>query len=169
MLPRAARGTGAAHLVPLHFRVDGNGHRTTNFARFAAEIDGDTLNLLFDTGATTQLRDSALAAVNDGGPAGRAGSFVPTDIFDRWHAHHPEWRVMERGEWSGQAMIEVPSMRVGGYTVGPVWWERRNEKAFHQLMDPLMDQPIQGSLGGAAFQYFSITIDYPHSMACFAR
>jgi hypothetical protein len=159
----------SAHVVPLHFRVGPDGRRTTDFPRIRAEIDGDTLDLLFDTGATTFFSDSAMAIVADGAPQGRAGSFVPSDVFDRWQAHHPEWRVIERGEYGRRALIEVPSMNIAGYTVGPVWWERRDSAAFHKLMDPLMDRPIQGSLGGAAFRYFAITVDYPAAMACFAR
>jgi hypothetical protein len=127
------------------------------------------VSLLFDTGATTRFTDSAMAIVHDGVPAGRAGSFVPADIFDKWHAHHPGWRIIERGEMGRQALIEVPSMEIAGYAVGPVWWERREAADFHRLMDPLMDQPIQGSIGGAAFQYFAITMDYPNAMACFER
>jgi hypothetical protein len=170
VLPPAGAGTAtpSAHVVPLHFLVK-DGKRPTNFARIRGVIDGDTLDLLFDTGATTLFSDSAMAIVADGRPAGRAGSFAPADVFDRWHAHHPEWRVIERGEMGRQALIEVPAMELGGWTIGPVWWERRNTAPFHRLMDPLMDQPIQGSVGGAAFRYLTITIDYPNAMACFER
>ena len=155
--------------VPLHFLTMRDGRRPTNFARFMATVGGDSLSLLLDTGATTLFTDSANAVVNDGGPRGRAGSFVPSEIFERWHTHHPEWRVVKHGEYGKFDMIEVPSVSVGGLTVGPVWWERRDSAAFHKLMDPLMDRPIQGSLGGSAFQYLSVTIDYPRAMACFER
>jgi hypothetical protein len=157
------------HDVPLHFRTTGGGRRPTNFARFTAGIGGDSLSLLLDTGATTLFTDSANAVVGDGGPRGRAGSSVSSDIFARWHTRHPEWRVIARGEYGRNDMIEVPSMSIGGFTIGPVWWERRDSTAFHKLMDPLLDRPIQGSLGGAAFQYLSVTIDYPRAMACFAQ
>jgi hypothetical protein len=64
-------------------------------------------------------------------------------------------------------MIEVPSMKLGGYTLGPVWWEERGSTGFHKLMDGLMDKPIQGSLGGAAFRHLAVTIDYVAGVACF--
>jgi hypothetical protein len=146
-----------------------NGRRPTSFARTSGVAAGDTLDLLFDTGATTRFSDSAMAIVADGRPAGRAGSFVPAEVFDRWHKRHPRWRVIERGEMGRQALIEVPAMQFGGYTIGPVWWERRDTVAFHRLMDPLKDRPIHGSVGGAAFRYLTITIDYPNAMACFER
>ncbi|MGH7688109.1 MAG: hypothetical protein ACREN3_00715 [Gemmatimonadaceae bacterium] len=168
VLTSSGSGSVRSHDVPLHFLTQ-DGRRPTNFARFRAVMDGDSLNLLWDTGATTQFTDSALAVIDDHGPSGRAGSFVSSEIFARWHSRHPEWRVIEHGETSGAALIEVPRMDVAGYTIGPVWWERRDSSDFHHLMDPLMDQPIQGSLGGAAFRYFTITIDYPNAMACFQR
>lgn len=163
-------GSANAHVIPLAFRTNRSGVRPTNFARIRALIDGDSLDLLFDTGATTMITDSARAVLGDTGPKGRAGSFISASVFDRWHARHPEWRVVERGEAGTRAaLIEVPSMQLAGYSVGPVVWEKRDNTPFHKLMDPLMDRPIQGSLGGAAFQFFSITIDYPSSLACFER
>lgn len=163
-------GAANAHVIPLAFRTSGSGARQTNFARIRAVIDGDSLDLLFDTGATTLLTDSARTVLGDTRPTGRAGSFISASIFDRWHARHPEWRVVERGEAGTQAaLIEVPAMQLAGYAVGSVVWEKRGDTNFHKLMDPLMDRPVQGSLGGAAFQFFSITIDYPRSLACFER
>jgi hypothetical protein len=163
-------GSANAHVIPLAFRTNASGVRPTNFARIRALIDGDSLDLLFDTGATTLITDSARTVLGDRGPKARAGSFISATIFDRWHARHPEWRVVERGEaGTHAALIEVPTMQLAGYSVGPVIWEKRGDTNFHKLMDPLMDRPIQGSLGGAAFQFFSITVDYPSSLACFAR
>jgi hypothetical protein len=163
-------GTANPHYVRLGLKRNRQGGLGSNFARFRASIDGDSLDLLFDTGATTRLTDSARAVLGDTGPKGRAGSFISSEIFDRWHARHPDWRVVERGEaGSGAALIEVPSMQIAGYTIGPVIWERREAAGFHKLMDPLMDRPIQGSLGGAGFQFFSITLDYLHALACFQR
>lgn len=159
----------ASHEVHLTFRTE-NGRRPTNFARLRAEVDGDSLDLLFDTGATTQLTDSALALINDGRPAARAGSFISAEIFDRWHARHPDWRVISAAEArTHAAMIEVPSVQLGGYTIGPVWWEERPNAAFRDVMDPFMDAPIQGSLGGEAFRHFAITVDYVSGVACFER
>jgi hypothetical protein len=171
LFPRSVLPTNGSTLGPHEVRVtfrSEDGKRPTNFARFRAEVDGDSLDLLFDTGATTQFTDSAMAIVHDGRPAGRGGSFISSEIFDRWHARHPDWRVIPRGEVGTQAaMIEVPSMKLGGYTLGPVWWEERGSTGFHKLMDGLMDKPIQGSLGGAAFRHLAVTIDYVAGVACF--
>lgn len=73
-----------------------------NFPRVPVTIDGETLDLLFDTGAA---------------------SFIAASAFEKWRAKHPNWRVIERAEnGSGEAMIEVPQVTIAGYTArrGPV-------------------------------------------------
>jgi hypothetical protein len=45
-----------------------------NFPRIQAVIDGETIDLLFDTGANTRLSDAAMQAIHDGHPAHRATS-----------------------------------------------------------------------------------------------
>src|SRR5262249_54140743 len=52
--------------VRLGFKADDAGKRLLNFPRLQVEIDGEQLDLLFDTGATTKLSATALAALRDG-------------------------------------------------------------------------------------------------------
>jgi hypothetical protein len=158
------------HQAALGFQTGEDGRRTSQFARIQAEIDGETLDFLFDTGATTLLTDAALATLGDGRPAERGASFITASTFARWHAKHPEWRVIEKAEkGSGEAMIEVPAVRVGGYTVGPVWFTRRADANFHVRMFQWMDRPSEGALGGSAFQYLRVTVDYPGAVAVFEK
>ena len=58
-------------------------------------------------------------------------------------------------------MIEVPSLTLGGVTLGPVWFTRRPDDAFHTFMSGMMDQPVEGALGGNAFAGRTFTLDYP--------
>jgi hypothetical protein len=158
------------HRVALGFKTDANGQRALNFPRIQAVIDGETLNLLFDTGATTFLTDTALAALQDHGAAERATSFITTSTFEKWRKQHPNWRVIEQAErTTGEAMIEVPSITVAGYTVGPVWFTRRADKNFHEFMSKFMDKRVEGALGGNALRYFRVTVDYPNAVAIFER
>lgn len=158
------------HTVVLGFQDDTGTVHGANFPRIRVMIDGDSLDLLFDTGATTTLTRSALAAIGDDGPAERATSFITQSIFDGWHAKHPDWRVVQRAEvHSGLSMIEVPNVSVGGYTVGPVWFTARADRNFHDYMSQFMDRRIEGALGGSALQYFRVTVDYPHSRAYFEQ
>jgi hypothetical protein len=150
--------TGPA--IPLGFQTDSTGGRTTHFPRMQAVIDGDTLDLLFDTGATVQLGDSAWRALGDGQPRIRGTSFISTSVLERWIAHHPDWRVVPNAERT-MRFIEVPSIRIGEVTTGPVWFIERGDRNFTEYMSQWMDRPIVGALGGSAFRELVMVADYP--------
>ncbi len=156
------------HTVDLGFRTDSTGHRISNHPRIEATIDGTTHSFLFDTGATTVLTDSARHAL--GGPKRRGSSFVVASVFDRWRKNHPSWRVLEGASpyRGGAPLIRVPAVTIAGHTVGPVWFERRPDRAFER-MSASMDQPVKGALGGSLLQYFRVTVSYPGAWASFQR
>jgi hypothetical protein len=159
------------HRIPVGFQTDSAGRRTLNFPRIQVLIDGDSLDLLFDTGAMTALTDSAHIALRDGRPARRATSFVVKSVFDRWRQRHPKWRVIEGADQLSDTtfpMIEVPGLDVGGFRIGPVWFTARPDQNFVRF-SRWMDRPVVGALGGSALQYLQVTIDYPGSVAVFAR
>lgn len=159
-----------ARRVALGFQTGPDGRRTTHFPRIPVKVDGETLDLLFDTGATTTLTPAALAALGDGRPADRAASFIADSVFARWRERHPAWKVVEKAEeGTGSEMIEVPAVEIGGYTVGPVWFTRRKDKNFHEYMSQWMDRRIEGALGGSALQYLRVTVDYPNAVAVFEK
>lgn len=157
------------HRVPLGFQTT-NGKRTLNFPRIQVRIDGEVLDLLFDTGANTELTDAALKEIADGHKAHRATSFIEAAVYERWHKKHPGWKVIEDAEKTSHAkMIRVPKVEVGGYMVGPVWFTVRPNKNFDQFMSQFMDKPVAGALGGSAYSTLRITLDYPGAMAYFER
>lgn len=163
--------TSGPHQTRLGFQQNVFRKRSTNFPRIRLAIDGDSIDMLFDTGATLTLTPSAVAALDDGGPPMRGGSFVAQSVFDGWRSRHPDWRVIERADSVGTralSIIEVPAVSIGGYTVGPSWWAARPDRTFDAFTD-WMDKPIRGSVGGSVFHYFRITLDYPHAVATFAR
>jgi hypothetical protein len=161
----------AGHRVSLGFKTDKDGQRLLNFPRIAATVDGETLDLLFDTGATVVLSPEALAKLGDKGPALRGTSFIAAVHFDAWRQKHPDWRVVENADLGvkGEPMIEVPAVTVAGYTVGPVWFTRRPDPNFHQGMSQYMDRQVEGALGGSALRFFRVTVDYPNAVAVFER
>jgi hypothetical protein len=162
--------TAAARRVPLGFQTDSAGRRTTHFPRIRIAVDGDSLDLLFDTGATISLTDSALARLADGGPAERGGSFIAQNVFERWRTRHPDWLVIERADRTlDMPMIRVPEIAVAGYVVGPVWFAMRPDRNFHQFMSQWMDRKVEGAIGGSALRYFRVTVDYPRAVALFER
>jgi hypothetical protein len=159
----------AGHEVALGFLKDASGHREANYPRIAAKVDGERIDLLFDTGATVVLSERALAALNDGHDAVRATSFITKSIFERWRKRNPNWRVIEGADnyAGGAAMIEVPTIEVAGYQVGPVWFTVRADANFRDWMSQWMDKKIDGALGGSALQYFRVTVNYPRAIAIF--
>ncbi|HEX8268178.1 MAG TPA: hypothetical protein VF596_22455 [Pyrinomonadaceae bacterium] len=173
LLLRAAGDVPAvkpAHRVTLGFKANDTGKRILNFPRIAVKIDGETLDLLFDTGASTELTEAALKTLNDKQPAVRATSFITTSVFEKWRKAHPDWRVIEAAEnRSGAAMIEVPDIEIGGHRTGAVWFTVRADKNFHEYMSQWMDKRIEGAIGGNALRHFRITVDYPNAVAAFEK
>ena len=160
----------AACWVALGFQVDSTGRRTTQFPRVTARIDGDSLDFLFDTGAMTTLTDSAWAAIAPREPQDRATSFITHERFEQWHARHTDWLVVTNAEkGTGANMIRVPEVDVGGERIGPVWFTERPDQAFHQFMSQWMDRRVDGALGGSAWRYLTVILDYPRARAAFLR
>lgn len=154
--------------VPLGFKTDAQGVRLTSFPRIDVVIDGDTVPLLLDTGATTVLAPHALEAMGDDLPAQRATSMISDSLFRAWRTAHPDWKVIEAAQaGTGSAMIEVPEVEIAGWRVGPVWFTHREDTNFHDFMSGLMDARVEGALGGNAFRHFVMTVDYPDAVAYF--
>src|SRR5262249_38741410 len=131
------------------------------------EVDGDSLLLIFDTGATVWLTDSAMTAMHDGRPAERSWSLVRNATYRAWRAKHPEWRVIERADQgNGSEMIEVPAIRIAGFDVGPVWFGTIPDRPANAPPVPLRTR-LDGTLGGDALRFFSVTVDYPAQVMVF--
>lgn len=169
LLPSAPAGS-TDHTVPLWFQADSSGRRTTHFPRIEAVVDGDTLQFLFDTGATLMVADSARPALGHPPHPELATSFITDEVFRRWRSRHPDWTVVERGErGTGASLIRADNVRLAGFDTGPVWFTVRPDRSFHQFMAQWMDRPLDGALGGSAFRGFRITVDYPGATATFER
>lgn len=154
----------------LNFKTDSAGNRLSNFPRIQVLINDETLDLLFDTGASTKLSENALSYLKDNRPDIRATSFITANIFDKWRKKHPEWHVIENAEaGTGQAMIKVPQVTIAGYKLGPVWFTRRPNQNFHEFMSQYMGKRVEGALGGNVLHRFRITVDYPKAVAVFKR
>jgi len=168
LLLRAAGDLPSGPRIPFHLPKPGP--ESAAFGRITIEIDGAPLDVLFDTGATTELVPEALGALGDGRASRRATSFMKAAIFDRWRTTHPDWKVVAKAEArSGADLIRVPEVVVAGRKVGPVWFTRRPDPAFDEFMSSLMDAPVVGALGGSGLRYFRITVDYAQGVAVFER
>ena len=160
-----------AHEAALEFKKSADGKHENWFARIVVTIDGEALPLLFDTGAMVTLSPEAQKALGPG-PAVRGGSFITRRTFDKWHAKHADWRVLDGADEIGRGklrMIEVPAVTVGGYTVGPVWFAERPDKNFDDFMSGFMAAHVEGALGGSALHYLRVTVDYARGVAVFEK
>jgi len=159
-----------SHEVKLGFKTSPSGERLKNFARIPIEVDSEILDFVLDTGATNILSEDVLKQINDGGPAERAASFLARSVFERWHKKHPEWRALENIKTlTGSTMIEVPEIKIGGFTVGPVWFTVQSDNAYHSYMAQFMDKAPEGAIGGSALHYLRLTVDWPNAVAVFER
>lgn len=160
--------------VPLAFNTRDDGARANAFPVVSVAAGSDTLQALFDTGATLALTDSAHAAIDDGESAVRGGSFLAASVFDRWRAQHPTWRVVEHADrisaqmyGTSEPILEVPVLRLGKHTVGPVWFVRRRDSDL-QWMSQFTGTPVQAAVGGSAFHHFdAVHMDYPGGRVLF--
>jgi hypothetical protein len=161
------RPDSAAQKIPIHFRMKDGKHRF-EMIRMTVSMDGQPIQLLLDTGATTFLTPQAMATLHDDLPATRATSFIDDVIFNKWRKAHPDWRIIEHAEKvTGAAMIAVPDVAIADAHIGPVWFTRRDDVNFRVGMSAMTDAPIDGALGGDAFAHFVMTIDYPNAVAYF--
>lgn len=156
------------HVIALGFAKDEDGQRALNFPRVTITVAGKAIEVLLDTGATAKLAPGAAATVKEAPGTLVGTSFIAKSTFDEWHAAHPGWRVIEDGDTvTGHAMpmIEVPEVSMGGVSFGPVWFTQRPDKNFREWMSSMMDQPIEGAIGGSGLKYLRIVLDYPAAKA----
>jgi hypothetical protein len=164
-------GTGAAsgrseHAVALGFQQSADGTRTNAFPRIEAAVDGETWSFLLDTGATLGVTAATRRLLGDALPLFRGTSFAVESLIRRWQERHPEWRCFPAADIVlGGSVIEVPSVTIAGYEVGPVLFTSRPDRNFHEFMGQWMDRRIEGALGGSLFRYFRLVIDYPRAEA----
>lgn len=154
----------------LGFKVE-SGKRTTHQPRMSVEIDGKTHDMLFDTGATAWYSEEAKRQVGIKDSHFCAASFLRRSVFDNLKKKHPDWKVMLAGDkfGGGSDLIEIPSIRVGAYSVGPVWFAARKDEVYNWYSKELMDQNIDGAIGGNVFKHFIVTIDYPKALLHFEK
>jgi hypothetical protein len=151
----------AGHEVHIGFKVDGNGARDNNFPSIDILVDGQTLPMLLDTGAMT-IPTPALTKIADGKPGFRSTSFIARSVFERWHAKHPDWLVIDDAETGSHLrMIRVDQVEIAGLQSGPVWFTERQDASFHDYMSSITDRRVEGSIGNNAFERVVMTIDYP--------
>lgn len=161
------------HQVTLGYQHKNTGGWGTGFARLQVHVAGQPVDLLLDTGATGKPTVAGEAAshaptINDLGVT----SYITTSVLEQWHQQHPDWPVVEAGDdlfgvRHATRMIEVPTLQIAGWTIGPVWFTERANTIFHDFISQYTDRQVEGAAGANMFRHFVMTIDYPHGAAWF--
>lgn len=150
------------------FKKDLMGNKRFGHPSMKLEIDGKVIDFLFDTGATFLLSDSGKTKLGIETKV-TAGSFIAKSIFNEWRQQHPDWKVIEKGEFNGADMIQVPIVKVGNLSAGPVWFSKRPDEAWSKGMIGSMDKIVKGAIGGSFLKYFKVTIDYNNELIQFQQ
>jgi hypothetical protein len=156
--PLSVADATAANVQKIGFKKDDKGHKLFGHASMKVSVDGEELDVLFDTGATIFLTDDGKKSLNTTENS-VGGSFIAKSVFDMWRSKHPEWRCYTKADAHGD-VIEVPKVMIGGHTVGPVLFAVRDDENWSKGMIASMDKVVKGAIGGSALKYLKVTIDY---------
>ncbi len=158
---------------PFYFNTDSAGRRIGHSGSVDVVIDGDTVAMLMDTGATVWLSSAALARVGDGGPSERSSTHLPNWMFVRLRERHPDWPVVERADlWYGLSLIRVPNVSIAGYEVGPTWFSVLRGPSTPPTAAPnapAWARRSGGTVGGSLLKHFVVTLDYPRGVVRFYK
>jgi hypothetical protein len=162
-----------AHQTSLYFATDSAGRRLAQTPLVDMVVDGDTISMLFDSGATIWLSADALAKVGDGGPSERSSTHMANWVYTKLHTRHPDWPVIEHADlWSGLSLFRVPAVSVAGFDLGPTWFSVLTGPATPPYVAATVPAPERrrgGTIGGSLLRHFSVTVDYPRAVAWFTR
>lgn len=100
------------------FKKNNEGVKMFAHPSMQIEVDGELIDVLFDTGATFILSKNGKEKLGINKNT-IAGSFIAKSVFDKWKQKFPQWRVIEAAD-NRADMIEVPQVKLGGIIAGPV-------------------------------------------------
>lgn len=130
-------------------------------------IEGDTIDVLFDTGATIVLSEEGKRMLKTTKKT-LGGSFIAASLYNKWRKEHPEWKYYSKADLAGD-MIEVPTVTISGHKIGPVLFAVRKDEVWSSGMIASMDKVVKGAIGGSALKYFKVTIDYNAELVRFEK
>lgn len=146
-----------------------NKHGINRFghARFKIEVEGETIDVLFDTGATSILSEDGKHLLKcDKTSIGI--SFIAESIFNKWRNKHPGWKYYPNADLS-EDIIEVPCIKICDYVIGPVLFSKRPDENWSEGMNSTMDSIVKGAIGGNVLKPFKVTIDYNSELILFDK
>ncbi len=156
-----------ANVQRIGFKKNKNQENIFGHPSMIIVVDGDTIDVLFDTGATSILTEKGKKYFETTKKT-LGSSFIAASIFQKWRDKHPEWKYYPKAELLGD-MIEVPKIKIGGHEVGPVLFSQRPDEVWSEGMIATMDKAVKGAIGGSSLKHFRVTIDYNSELIRFER
>lgn len=156
-----------SNVQPLGFKKNALGEKIYGHPSMFIVVDGETIPMLFDTGATMVLSEKGKQFFSTTEKT-KGGSFIAASVFDRWRALHPDWKYFPGADFK-QDVIEVPKITIGGQEVGPVLFAKRPDENWSQGMIQSMDRVVKGAIGGSALKYVKVVIDYNAELVKFEK
>jgi hypothetical protein len=148
------------------FKKNASGRNIFGHPSITIQVDGESIDVLFDTGATIVLSESGKRQFNTTAVS-IGGSFIAKSIFDKWHVNHPDWNYYPNADLHND-VIEVPEVILGGHKVGPVLFASRKDEVWSEGMIQTMDKLVRGAIGGSALKYLKVCIDYNSELIQFS-
>jgi hypothetical protein len=151
----------------LGFKKNENNQKLFGHPSMTIEVDGETIDVLFDSGATMIPSEEGKKRMSTDKKT-LGGSFIAASIYDKWRKEHPEWTHYPKADLVGD-IIEVPIVKIGEYEVGPVLFAVRRDEVWSNGMINTMDKVVKGAIGGSVLKYFKVTVDYNSELIRFEK
>lgn len=161
------RDEGKPGVQKIGFKKNGNHASIFGHPSMVIEINGEMIDVLFDTGASIILSESGKKQMNTAALT-IGGSFIAASIFNKWRKEHPQWKYFKEADKNGD-VIEVPIVKIGDIEVGPVLFSKRPDEDWSKGMIRTMDKIVKGAIGGSAFKYLKVTVDYNSELIKFEQ
>lgn len=165
--PLAESDTSNPNVQKIGFKKNNNHENIFGHPSMFIELDGEIIYVLFDTGASIFLSEEGKKELNTKEKS-MAGSFIAASIFDKWRREHPEWKYFPKADLD-QDLIEVPLIKIGNNSVGPVLFAKRPDENWSEGMIHSMDKVVKGAIGGSGLKYLKVTIDYNSELIKFEK
>ncbi len=146
------------HVQHIGFMKNNAGENIFGHGSMFIEVNGEKIDVLFDTGASIILSDEGRKLMNTKRKV-LGGSFIAASVFNKWHKEHPDWKYYPRADMKND-IIEVPLVNIGGHEVGPVLFASRPDKNWSEGMINSMDKIVKGAIGGSGLKFLKVTVDY---------
>jgi hypothetical protein len=126
-------------------------------------IGGERVTMLLDTGADVAIDAPARDRFDDAA-ATRSLPLISRDLFDRLHARHRDWTVLDGAGRMAETkrpvtLLRVPDFIVGAHRGPPTWFAVREDPATYAFLTRAFKTSVQGDLGGEALRRWRVTID----------